>query len=186
MVDKMNHKKLFSTLALALATMASAPMFSVAQADTRAPNDGASWGLQLGADDKHQRFTVNYETAPWWVKDTSWGRWTLQGEFGVSYWHATRGGDRSAWQASVIPLFRWWWTERFFLEGGIGITAFSRTQFADRELSTAMQFGDHIGLGYQLTPNMRIAARVSHFSNAGIKRPNRGINAYQIGLSWRW
>src|SRR5690606_27828781 len=93
---------------------------------------------------------------------------------------------RESWQASAIPLLRWWVSDRFYLEAGIGLTLFNHTQLGDHRLSTALQFGDHLGMGYQLTDHWRVALRVSHFSNAGIKRPNRGLNAYQLGVSWQW
>ncbi|MCK9510582.1 MAG: acyloxyacyl hydrolase [Pigmentiphaga sp.] len=151
--------------------------------------DRSSIGAQYGVDSDFSRYTLNYETAPWWSRATSLGRFALQGEFGVSYWHARHRGEdarRSAWQASAIPMFRWWLTDRFYLEAGIGLTLFNHTRLGEHELSTALQFGDHLGLGYQITENWRLGLRVSHFSNAGIKRPNRGLNAYQLGVSWQW
>jgi len=167
----------------------TALLFSLSAAVAAQPADRSSIGMQYGVDSDFSRYTLNLETAPWWSRSTDYGRFTLQGEFGVSYWHARQHGNdivRSAWQASAIPLFRWWLTERFYLEAGIGLTLFNHTQVGDHQLSTAMQFGDHLGVGYQLADHWRVGLRVSHFSNAGLKRPNRGLNAYQLGVSYQW
>lgn len=92
------------------------------------------------------------------------------------------GYSKDNWQLSAIPLVRWWASDRFFLEAGIGATAVSDRRFHDKNLSTTFQFGDHIGLGYQLTTSTRVGLRMSHFSNAGRKHPNQGLNALQVTL----
>ncbi|MBS0318509.1 MAG: acyloxyacyl hydrolase, partial [Proteobacteria bacterium] len=106
-------------------------------------------------------------------------------ELGVSYWRAR--GEREpccVWQLSAVPLLRWWpGSGRWFVEGGIGATLFSHTYFADRAISTAFQFGDMVGVGWQLTPDLRVGLRLAHFSNADIKRPNPGLNVVQLSLT---
>lgn len=108
-------------------------------------------------------------------------------ELGASYWWAD--GSRSpghVWQASAIPMFRWWTGERFYIEAGIGATVFSSTSFADKRIGSAFQFGDHIGLGFLLTPSNRIGLRYSHFSNAGIKEPNPGLDIVQLTYTYQF
>ena len=81
------------------------------------------------------------------------GRLDLAGEFGVAYWKAD--GSRSpsdVWQFNVIPMFRWWTGGRFYIEAGIGATVFTSTRFANKSISTAFQFGDHVGLGFLVAP----------------------------------
>ena len=115
------------------------------------------------------------------------GRLDLTPEFGASYW--TADGSRTpghAWQFSAIPMFRWWAGERFYLEAGIGATLFSTTRFANENISTAFQFGDHVGMGFLLTPNNRIGLRYSHFSNASIKRPNPGLDTVQVSYTYQF
>ncbi|CFN83565.1 lipoprotein [Bordetella pertussis] len=90
------------------------------------------------------------------------------------------------WQASAIPMFRWWTGERFYIEAGIGATVFSSTSFADKRIGSAFQFGDHIGLGFLLTPSNRIGLRYSHFSNAGIKEPNPGLDIVQLTYTYQF
>jgi lipid A 3-O-deacylase len=69
-----------------------------------------------------------------------------------------------------------------FLEGGIGATLISKNELGPRNLSTGFQFGDHIGLGYRLSPSSLVGWRYSHYSNASIKTPNQGLDIFQITL----
>ena len=143
------------------------------------------WALSAhyGQGDEYRRVMLGVESAPLWSYSFGPGRRRidLTTEFGVSYWKAKRSGPNDdVWQLNAVPMFRWWPAERFFIEGGIGATVFSRTRFAGDQLSTLFQFGDHIGAGYQLTPSVRLGARVSHFSNAGIKSPNPGLDIFQL------
>jgi len=157
-------------------------------AQTTSPATSGAWGLQYGIDSDIHRLSVNYETPVLWSHSFSRSRLDLVGEFGVSYWrvHGSSDGPSNAWQASAIPMFQWWLTPRFFLEAGIGATVFSRTRLGEQNLGSAFQFGDHIGLGYQLNEKVRLNLRASHFSNAGIKEPNDGVNSFQLGMTMRW
>lgn len=154
---------------------------ATARDDTHKP----FFSLHLGAGKHYQRYTLNWETAPVWTHRFDGGsRVDLSLEFGVSHWRASRGREPdSAWQASAIPLFRWWPNERFYVEGGIGPTLLSTTKLAGKRISSAYQFGDHLGAGFALTPSQRIGVRYSHFSNAGIKRPNPGLDVLQATYS---
>lgn len=67
----------------------------------------------------------------------------------------------------------------FYVEGAIGVRLLSRTHIhTDTSLSTAFQFSDMIGTGYQWGEQGRhtLGLRLQHLSNAGIKHPNPGIN----------
>lgn len=148
----------------------------------------SSVGFRLGVGDHYQRAEVAWESPSVWNYRFDGGsRLDLVGELGVAYWHAD--GSRSpgsAWQFSAIPFLRWTWSDRYYIEAGIGATAFSRTTFADKNISTAFQFGDHIGIGMHVTDNSRLSLRYSHFSNAGIKRPNPGLDILQLTYSYQY
>ncbi|EWM51682.1 lipid A 3-O-deacylase family protein [Bordetella holmesii 30539] len=83
-------------------------------------------------------------------------------------------------------MFRWWATDRFYLEAGVGATVFSHTSFADKRIGSAFQFGDHVGLGFLLTQNSRVGVRYSHFSNANIKKPNPGLDVVQLTYTYQF
>jgi lipid A 3-O-deacylase len=181
----MNRGHKNKMIAGALTVLAIGCAIPVAQAQQAGSNGGVS--VQMGVNSNYNRTTVNYETAPLWNYDFggNWGRLDLTGELGLSYWWAHQGEHPSnAWQASAIPMFRWWLGERFFIEGGVGPTVFNKTHFADKTISTAFQFGDHIGVGFQLTQSSRISLRYSHFSNASIKTPNPGLDVTQLTYTY--
>jgi len=172
-------------LAVVLLSMAAA---GAAQAQIR-PDSRSGLGLSLGIGDHYKRAMLSYETPSLWSYSFSenWGRLDLVGELGVGYWSADGSRDPShMWQFSATPMFRWWTGERFYLEAGIGANLFSSTRFADKTISTAFQFGDHIGLGFLVTPTSRLGLRYSHFSNASIKRPNPGLNILQLNYTYQF
>lgn len=140
-------------------------------------------GLHYGYNSDYQRLTLQYETPAVWSYDlgSTFGRIDLTGEFGASYWWADGGRYRqNVWQLNAIPMFRWWTGGNFYIEAGVGATLFNHTTFGDKNISTAFQFGDHIGAGFQIDKNSRIGLRISHFSNASIKKPNPGLDLVQL------
>ncbi len=148
----------------------------------------SSIGLRLGAGEHYQRAELAWESPSWWTYRFEGGsRLDLVGELGAAYWRADGSRDPgSVWQLSATPLLRWTWSDRYYLEAGVGATVFSHASFADKNLSTAFQFGDHIGIGMHLSQDSRLSLRFSHYSNAGIKRPNPGLNILQLNYSHQY
>ncbi|MBQ4833307.1 acyloxyacyl hydrolase [Pseudoalteromonas sp. MMG010] len=70
----------------------------------------------------------------------------------------------------------------FSIEAGIGISLINKTYFAEKNLSTHYQFEDRIGLVTTIG-DTDLALRVIHYSNAGFKHPNPGINFLTLSLS---
>lgn len=149
---------------------------------------GGGWGAKLGYHDDYRRLGLVYETPAWWSHESTneWGRLELTGELGAWYWEAQNGDPDSMWQASATPMLRWWPNEFFYTEIGVGLTVLSRTHFADKDLGTAFQFGNHIGVGALIGENHRIGLRYSHFSNAGIKEPNPGLDLIELSYTYQY
>lgn len=145
--------------------------------------------VSAGLNNNYQRYELAWIAPSLWTHRFSenWGRLDLVGELGVAYWQAD--GSRSpssVWQLNAIPMLRWTLQERYYLEAGSGPTLFSRTKFADKTLSTALQFGSHIGAGVMLSKTSSLAVRLSHFSNANIKKPNPGLQVIQVQYTYRY
>ncbi len=66
---------------------------------------------------------------------------------------------------------------------GIGVALFSGTTAGDRELGSAFNFEDRIGAGLKFSGGQRIGVRALHYSNAGIKQPNDGIESFALFYS---
>jgi lipid A 3-O-deacylase len=171
-----------ATFAMAAAMALSA---STAQASVLS---GGGIGLHLGQGDHYQRLELAWESPSLWDHAFTGNnsRLDLVGELGVAYWKGTGGHSPNAWQLSAIPFLRWTYHNRFYVEGGIGPTVFSRTTVAGETISTAFQFGDQIGIGAYLSNNSRLGFRFSHFSNASIKTPNPGLNVFQLLYTYQY
>lgn len=189
------HVLIHVFLALAfLMGVASAHAQPVGSATT-APTDGPTantgtqgWGLRVGYNSDYRKIALVYETPTWWSYQShnGWGRLDLGAELGVSYWKAEHRDPDSMWQLSAIPMLRWWPNETFYAEAGVGPTVLSRTRFAGKEFGSAFQFGDHVGLGMVINRAHRIGVRYSHFSNAGIKKPNPGLDVVQLTYTYQY
>ncbi|WP_233214080.1 acyloxyacyl hydrolase [Pollutimonas nitritireducens] len=149
---------------------------------------GNGLGLRIGYFDDYRNVSLFHETAPWWSYrlQNGWGRLDLNGELGLTYWDATHGRPDSLWQLSATPMLRWWPNEFVYTEIGVGATVLSRTRFADKNLGSAFQFGNHIGVGVLISPAHQVGLRFSHFSNAGIKEPNDGLDVVQLTYTYRY
>ncbi|HWQ39772.1 MAG TPA: acyloxyacyl hydrolase [Burkholderiales bacterium] len=122
------------------------------------------------------------------------GTWEvrLDWEANIGYWTpaSSRAERRAIIDIGLTPVLRLAPGERgrFFVEAGIGAHLLSDTSpYRGRELGSAFQFGDLIGIGWRLGDRngYEVALRIEHFSNAGIKHPNQGIEFAMLRLV-RW
>lgn len=112
----------------------------------------------------------------------------------VSYWRgdAYRGvaGQRQhIGSIGFTPVFRYQRDDKlgWYLEAGIGANLLSQTyNNGDDRLSTAFQFGDHLGLGYVMRNKWELGLKYQHFSNGSIKRPNTGVDFVVFKASYRF
>lgn len=83
---------------------------------------------------------------------------------------------------------------RPFMEVGLGGNLFSRDHIGSRSLSTRFQFGELLGLGVAWGghPNgddrgeSWLGLRYVHFSNAGIRHPNDGLDNLELIIGHRF
>jgi lipid A 3-O-deacylase len=114
----------------------------------------------------------------WFVSDV--GRLTGYWDAAYTYWD----GDETAsnHSLSVSPVFVYEFSgERFqpYIEAGIGIAAFSNTELESNDLGSSFQFEDRIGFGVRFA-GQEIGVRAMHYSNAGLKKPNDGVESYAV------
>ena len=99
--------------------------------------------------------------------------------------------QHTAWvtQLGLTPVLRYRFDggdSPWFAEAGIGVNVLAPVyRDGDRQFSTAFNFGDHLALGRSFGAGGRqeLSLRLQHFSNAGIKHPNPGINFVQLRYS---
>lgn len=70
-----------------------------------------------------------------------------------------------------------------YIEGGVGVAYIDDYHIKDRDLSSNLQFEDRIGAGLRYN-NFDLNFRYLHYSNAGFKDPNDGIDIWIGTLAW--
>lgn len=170
--------------AIAAAWLAAAPA-KAAAVDGVAVEAGSGDSTEMG------RVAVQWDWGKRWFQGADWhlgGYWDL----GAGYWRrdALPSQNEDIVEIGLTPVFR---IQRNgltgpYAEAGIGFHLLSRTQIGDKRLSTKFQFGDHIGVGYRFGAKgaWDVSYRFQHLSNAGIKRPNNGINFHQVRLQYHF
>lgn len=113
---------------------------------------------------------------------TSTGRLTGYWDAGYTYWE---GGDEGAGKHSLsfAPVFVYEFAGdsiKPFIEAGIGVAAFSGTRVGDQNLGSSLNFEDRIGAGLKFANGQSVGVRAIHYSNAGLKQPNDGIESYSL------
>lgn len=105
-------------------------------------------------------------------------------DFSIAQWRGNayrdvKGQHQNITVIGATPVFRFQRNDKkgYFAELGIGYHLFSELyNNDDNRLSTAFQFGDHIGAGYAFQNGAEVTFKIQHYSNASIKRPNSGAN----------
>jgi hypothetical protein len=76
----------------------------------------------------------------------------------------------------------------FFVEAAVGLHLLSNAFLrGPRKFGSAFQFGDHAGIGIRFGKDQRyeLSYRIQHLSNAGITKPNEGMNFSEIYFGYR-
>jgi lipid A 3-O-deacylase len=176
-------KRSAAAAAFWVAATLSAPAFAI---DGFSVEAGRGEGIDMG------RIGVQWD---WNRQLLKLSDWQLGGYFdlAIGQWHhgdAAAGQNDNITEIGLTPVFRLEGTSRVgpYLEAAIGFHLLSHTQIADKRLSTAFQFGDHLGFGYKFGARnaFDLGYRFQHLSNGSIKRPNPGVNFHQIRLQYHF
>ncbi|OCQ22173.1 hypothetical protein A7985_10315 [Pseudoalteromonas luteoviolacea] len=116
-----------------------------------------------------------------------WHNLSLYFESSVNFW---RFGDSGDYDQNLVlamsPVFRYpiamYHDRPLQVEFGIGVALLEDTQFAGKNVSTHYQFEDRVGLVYELG-QANVALRYIHYSNAGFKSPNPGLDFLSLSYS---
>jgi lipid A 3-O-deacylase len=120
----------------------------------------------------------------WFESDT--GRLTGYWDAGLTQWESgKRAGGRTS--LSFAPVFVYEFKTDSsvtpFIEAGVGVSLFSGTRVGDKKLGSSFNFEDRIGFGVKFSNQDKLGARIIHYSNAGIKEPNDGIESVALFYS---
>ncbi len=113
----------------------------------------------------------------------------------VSQWRApvtTGGSSESYVQLGLVPTARWRLNEgrsAWFVDAGLGITYLNDDYVTpSRAFGSRWNFTERIAVGLNFGDRQQheVALGLSHFSNAGIKKPNPGENFLQLRYGVRF
>jgi lipid A 3-O-deacylase len=148
----------------------------------RAGEFSVLWGEDRG----YHNFMLAYGARSYWVGEHSGRKMDIHLETSAGRVAASSGsGGNTLWHVGVTPVAQYWLTPQIAIELGIGVNVFSGVHLGDKNISTAFQFGDSLGVLHRVagTP-WTLGARFTHYSNAEIKRPNPGQNYLQLRVSY--
>jgi hypothetical protein len=177
--------KIKATVVSALAALSILPATSHAV-------DGVSIEAGTGNSTQLVRFGAQWN---WGTPLLQFGSTHLSGywDASIAQWRGNRYQNTDATQnitdIGFTPVFRFEGNSKKgpYFEGGIGAHLQSHLyDNAGRKLSTAFEFGDHIGFGYVFQNNFDLGIRLQHFSNGGIKHPNNGVNFAVVRAAYQF
>jgi lipid A 3-O-deacylase len=109
-------------------------------------------------------------------------------ELSLNYWEHS---DESIQQVAYSPVFAYESTAFGsgifpYLEGGIGVSYISEKMIKGRNMSSHFQFEDRIGMGVRVGEDRKHDLNFGylHYSNAGIKQPNDGIDIFILSYTY--
>lgn len=114
----------------------------------------------------------------WW--QSSVGRLTGYWDAGYTFWDGDETSSNHS--LSFAPVFVYEFAGekvKPYVEAGIGMAAFANTRMEGNDLGSSFQFEDRIGFGVRFA-GQEIGLRAIHYSNAGLKQPNDGIESYTL------
>ena len=145
--------------------------------------------LGVGASEDanaYYRLGVQQEfTRSWWNSST--GRLTGYWDAGLTHWEGEGGGSTQSLSVSPVLVYEFSGNGiRPFVEAGIGLAAFRNDSIDERKLGSEWQFEDRLGVGFRFGAGHALGLRAMHYSNAGFKKPNGGLDAYSLYYQLRY
>ncbi|AMB84319.1 lipid A 3-O-deacylase [Pseudomonas agarici] len=118
--------------------------------------------------------------------DKSWlqsnvGRLTGYWSGAYSYWDGDTKSSNHSLSFSPVFVYEFSGTSiKPYLEAGIGVALFAHTELEDNQLGSSFQFEDRLGFGLRFAGGHELGVRATHYSNAGIRMPNDGVESYAL------
>ena len=171
------------TLLLALACLTAVGTGSAEEPLTVGFRGGFSEKEVSGKNFQQYEFFVDYPL-PWnWQWSGGWQLDTrVSGTAGILY-----GGGKTGFVGSVGPALSFSQADvPLSLELGSSPTLLSRSQFEGADFGTKFQFTSHLGIHFQPNRELELGYRFQHMSNAGIEKPNPGLNLHMFELGYRF
>ncbi|TBU87806.1 acyloxyacyl hydrolase [Stutzerimonas kirkiae] len=159
--------------------MAAVMAFSLGPVLAQAVDFTAAVG-RTGESTNTYRIGAQWDFGRGWF-ETGVGKLTGYWDAGYTYWEGDKASSNHS--LSLTPVFVYEFagqSVRPYIEAGIGIAAFENTRVERNDLSSSFQFEDRIGAGLRFAGGHEVGIRALHYSNAGIKKPNDGVESFTL------
>jgi len=147
---------------------------------------GLGYGQGIDASQWIQMNALSSIDMPWLFLKESPVKTYLDLGLSTSKW---REENFKAYHLTASAVFR---TQTFttdiapiFFEASFGPHLISKPG-KTRRLSTAFEFNSMLGMGLEISPTWQLLFRARHLSNAGIAKPNSGVNLYLWQFHYRF
>lgn len=169
--------------AMALAALASTAL-AVAPVHAQDSNNHVSASVGVtGQGEMTWRASLAHDwDRSWWQSERGYltGYW----DTAYTYWEGSDASGAHSLSFSPVLVYQFNGDRvRPFVEFGIGVSLFSSTDVGERDMGSAFHFEDRLGAGVVLPSGSRLGVRAMHYSNAGLKNPNDGIESYALFYS---
>ena len=115
----------------------------------------------------------------WFASDV--GRLTGYWDGAYTYWDGKKSSSSNSLSFSPVFVYEFAGeTVKPYIEAGIGMALFSKTEVEEQKLGTAFQFEDRIGVGLRFNGGHEVGIRATHYSNAGLSSTNDGVESYAL------
>jgi len=128
-------------------------------------------GLQKDFDAKWGENSVGYLSGYYECSLNYW-KWKSDENFGIA----------------LSPVFAYYFKAgdfRPYIEAGIGGSYWTKTKIKYRNIGSHLHFEDRIGVGIRYK-NIDLNFKYLHYSNAGLKQPNNGIDILIGAISYKF
>lgn len=181
-MSKMVLVKTFAASTLAILVCTSA--FAVDTFSTEFATGNKSQFVRVGAQWNMQQS---------WLRSAQsevWGYWDLTlADWRENKYQNVPGASKNFIDIGFTPTARWQALNHqgIYAEAGLGPHINSGVYNNNgRRLSTHLQFGTVLGVGYVMANGLDFAIRAEHFSNGGIKQPNNGVNVAIAKIGYKF
>ena len=129
------------------------------------------------------RLGMNFDWDKSWLQSDV-GRLTGYWSGAYTYWEGDKTSSNNSLSFSPVFVYEFaGQSVKPYIEAGIGVAAFSNTKYESNNLGGSFQFEDRFGFGLRFNGGHEVGIRATHYSNAGFKKPNPGLDFIALGYS---
>ncbi len=135
---------------------------------------------------------IGYRPTEWYLAEVPvLGDAQLYMEVSANLW---RYGEEPEYESNLavalspvlVKQFTTLYDRALYWEFGIGFSLLNKQRFAGKDLGSHYQFEDRIGVIWQLHSKTQLALRYMHYSNAGLQKPNPGLDFLALSYAYKF